>query len=525
MEEEIKDVEKEIEKIGDDKKGSVKGLFSFELPSKSQIKKWLGDYENLVLLAVIIFAIFLRLYYFFLTKNQPFWWDEASYGIIAKSFISSTWDTNPLVISERIIRPLLLSFVWAGLMLVNIPEAGSRFILEIIPSIISVFFVYLIGKEIYNKRVGIISAFIFSVLWIDIFYSMRILTDTPCLTFMFASIYYFILAIKKEFNYKYFLISLFLLSIGTLIRYLIGMVFVFYLIILIFSKQLYLNKKKFWYSGILGTSPLIIAVILNYIISGDIFSRFIGANLGNASEQISKPIAYNLINYIPIYLMNVFYYSFIFGLIIILFELIVGFNYIFKNERMKGSLLLIFILVAYFSFFIFYLRSADDRYFLPAALTMCIFAGVGIDWIYSFLKKYNQIIAVVILFVILFFGAQAQLKQTDNIIKGKIDSFSQIKDGLLWLKQNTPANSDIVAIGLDPYAIYYADINITSYVTENDTERIEKADYLVLHAFPPPNFLQSFVQQNQSNWQPINAFYFDKQNQQPGFVIFKNVGK
>src|SRR3989344_3854636 len=455
MEEEIKDVEKEIEKIGDDKKGSVKGLFSFELPSKSQIKKWLGDYENLVLLAVIIFAIFLRLYYFFLTKNQPFWWDEASYGIIAKSFISSTWDTNPLVISERIIRPLLLSFVWAGLMLVNIPEAGSRFILEIIPSII----------------------------------------------------------------------SLFLLSIGTLIRYLIGMVFVFYLIILIFSKQLYLNKKKFWYSGILGTSPLIIAVILNYIISGDIFSRFIGANLGNASEQISKPIAYNLINYIPIYLMNVFYYSFIFGLIIILFELIVGFNYIFKNERMKGSLLLIFILVAYFSFFIFYLRSADDRYFLPAALTMCIFAGVGIDWIYSFLKKYNQIIAVVVLFVILFFGAQAQLKQTDNIIKGKIDSFSQIKDGLLWLKQNTPANSDIVAIGLDPYAIYYADINITSYVTENDTERIEKADYLVLHAFPPPNFLQSFVQQNQSNWQPINAFYFDKQNQQPAFVIFKNVGK
>src|SRR3989344_4909770 len=252
MEEEIKDVEKEIEKIGDDKKGSVKGLFSFELPSKSQIKKWLGDYENLVLLAVIIFAIFLRLYYFFLTKNQPFWWDEASYGIIAKSFISSTWDTNPLVISERIIRPLLLSFVWAGLMLVNIPEAGSRFILEIIPSIISVFFVYLIGKEIYNKRVGIISAFIFSVLWIDIFYSMRILTDTPCLTFMFASIYYFILAIKKEF----------------------------------------------WYSGILGTSPLIIAVILNYIISGDIFSRFIGANLGNASEQISKPIAYNFNNYI-----------------------------------------------------------------------------------------------------------------------------------------------------------------------------------------------------------------------------------
>src|SRR3989344_5574499 len=200
MEEEIKDVEKEhkelenvlnkeIEKIGDDKRGR---LF-IKIPSKSEIKKWLGDYENLVLLAVIIFAIFLRLYYFFLTKNQPFWWDEASYGIIAKSFISSTWDTNPLVISERIIRPLLLSFVWAGLMLVNIPEAGSRFILEIIPSIISVFFVYLIGKEIYNKRVGIISAFIFSVLWIDIFYSMRILTDTPCLTFMFASIYYFIL--------------------------------------------------------------------------------------------------------------------------------------------------------------------------------------------------------------------------------------------------------------------------------------------------------------------------------------------
>ncbi len=503
----------------------VKEIVEKKRDIKLKIKAWLKDYENIVLLAVLIFAFALRWQFFILTKNQPFWWDEASYGIIAKSFISNTFDSNTLVINEIIIRPLLLSIMWAGLMLMEMPEHWSKFILEFIPSILSVFFVYLVGKEIYNKRVGIISAFIFSVIWIHLFYTMRFLTDVPQLVFLFSSIYYFILATKKEFDYKYFSISLFLLSLGTLMKYPNGMVFVIYFIILLFGKQLYLNKKKFWYCGIAGVSPMLLAVLLNYFLSGDFISRFIGANFGNASEQVARPIAYNLLNYISIYLQNIFFLLFLIGCAILLFEAFIRYNYIFKNKKLRDSLLLALIMIAFFSFFIFYLRSADDRYFLPTTITMSIFAGFGLGYIYDLLRKYHQIFAILVIVVILFFGAKAQIKQADDIIKLRSESFLQIKQGMLWLKANAPAGSEIVGIGLDPYAIYYGDINMTSDITENDSVRINNADYLIVHVFPPENFLMQYVQDNQDVWQPINGFFLDKENTQAGLIIYKNTGK
>ena len=50
----------------------------------NKIRGWI--LENKIFLIVLGIGIFLRLYYLFLTYNQPLWWDEAEYLLMAKYF-------------------------------------------------------------------------------------------------------------------------------------------------------------------------------------------------------------------------------------------------------------------------------------------------------------------------------------------------------------------------------------------------------------------------------------------------------
>src|SRR3989344_4769880 len=206
---------------------------------KDYIKKsinWLKkDKLNIVLILILLFAFGLRLYYFNLvTGEQPLWWDELAFGSIAKNYVMHLWNTTDLITKEIVIRPPLLPLIWAVFLLFKIPETYIRFFLEIIPSTITIIFIYLLGKEIFNKKTGIIAAFIFSVTYIHIFYSLRLMTDIPSLAFLTASLYFFIYSIKNEkVNYPILSLSLFLLSLGALTRYQNGMIFGVYFIVLL----------------------------------------------------------------------------------------------------------------------------------------------------------------------------------------------------------------------------------------------------------------------------------------------------
>ena len=43
---------------------------------KENIKKWLKDKSNLLILGILMFAFIIRFYYFNLTKIQAHWWDS-----------------------------------------------------------------------------------------------------------------------------------------------------------------------------------------------------------------------------------------------------------------------------------------------------------------------------------------------------------------------------------------------------------------------------------------------------------------
>ena len=49
---------------------------------------WFKDKYNLSLFLVIVFAVVIRIYYFIMAQNQPLWWDEAEYMVIAQGWAS-----------------------------------------------------------------------------------------------------------------------------------------------------------------------------------------------------------------------------------------------------------------------------------------------------------------------------------------------------------------------------------------------------------------------------------------------------
>jgi 4-amino-4-deoxy-L-arabinose transferase-like glycosyltransferase len=496
---------------------------------KKKVISWLKQPTNLMLLAILILAFSIRLYYFVLTSNQPLWWDELAYGSLSKNLIHHLWDNTDTIIGETHIRPPLFPFFWSLLLRAGFNEAGVRFILEFIPSALSVFFVYLLGKEFYNKNVGLIAAFIFSVLWIHLFYTGRLLTHVPELAFLSLSIFYFFKSQKEEFKPKYFALSLFLLCIATLIRYPCGIVFFVYLAFLILSFRTDLIKlPKFYFSGIIGTLPLLIFFVYNKIVYNNIFPALLSGDYVTAGAKVAKPIAFNLLNYIPIYLQTTFFLLFLLGIVLAIFELVLGFDMIKRKQNLKSSLFLILILLAFYSYFIFYTREAEDRWLFPTSLSLVILAGFGVDFIYRAIKKYLKSFSLILILILLVFGAYNQIIFADSLIKEKQQSFLQMKQGFEWIKDNTPKNSTTLGSGIEVYSLYYAE-RYTKRLPEGENVTFDEvnsinADYLIVHAFgAPPAYLDSYLQNNSDKWSPVHVVFFDSAQTQPAVIIYKRI--
>ena len=108
------------------------------------IKKWFKKKENILLFSLILFVFLIRLYYFFITRDQPLWWDEADYMNIGKSWAGLySWDFNPL-------RPVLFSFIFTLLLKVGLGELTMK-LFVIVLSLLAIFFLYKLGELFFNK--------------------------------------------------------------------------------------------------------------------------------------------------------------------------------------------------------------------------------------------------------------------------------------------------------------------------------------------------------------------------------------
>ncbi len=481
-----------------------------------EIKKWSKD--NWEFLCIISIAIAIRFYYFWVTKIQPLWWDEAGYMAVAKSWAGLL--SYPLESIRTPIYPWVMSFFFR---LGETPEPIMRFVSLFIPSIILLILTYLCIREMYsNKWVAIISVGIMSVLWECLFYSNRFQTDIPALIFELMAIWIlFKCYVKKEdlwiIKAKY---SLFWVGIFSSIS--IGfrpgdIMFVVAIIIFI----LILNWK--WLCTSIGTTFMIANAI------GILLIMYFYNNIPFLSALVSQyykandPISFAVLNsFSGFYLGSIFFYLFLIGCIYLLFNLFLKYDqedYEINADRFNYILIIVTL-----CFFIFGLRAQTYEFrwlfvMLPAILAI---TGNGITQFFEVVCRYNKILISICIVVVLAFGMYSQLTYSDNIIKNKVNSYSEIKEAGLWIKNNS-VSSDIIISMSTPQIAYYSErstYNLQSSKEEFNKFFLDKnPKYILVSIFEQhPTWTNDWLNEHKDILNPVKMI---NQGSTPILIIYE----
>ena len=510
---------------------------------KESIKAFLKNRENQILVGIILFAIIYRLFYFFKLGAQPIWWDEADYLIISKIW-GSGMNAPEWLPHFMGMRPLLLSVIWTLFFKLGLGELSLRFFTLLLPSIATIYVTYRLGKELYGKWIGLISAFMMSVYWVFFFYSFRLLTDIfsvflGMLTFYFFWSFY----IKKQKNSGLYLAMLFgVLAFST--RFPLALVLLTCLIYLLFIKKFSIIKDKTIWKSIgvlfLCLTPYLIYFILTKFSA---FQFYFGAE----AVSIKQPIAWHIVPMLGSFLHTVWLIAFLIGLFALV-RLILGFDVFWKqkNKSLNADFFVFLWLFIHLFFYIVIFRAANDRWLLMLMPAMFFICAKGIMFTYKLIKKYSKEIAIVIFMILLFAGAYQNLKHGIDLTETKKTSYGEIKLGGLWLKENTPPDTKIItsSIAQNQYyserqsdsfstndSIWKSCTNLIGKLSENETcQRLteeafnrkverDKPDYLIVSVFEPvftPQWAYTYPQRY--NLTPTVAF---PNNQQPMLAIYK----
>jgi 4-amino-4-deoxy-L-arabinose transferase-like glycosyltransferase len=163
---------------------------------------------KIIILSIIFLAFFLRI---FQVQYSPpsLNWDEAALGYNSYSLLKTGKDEYgnrfPLLIrSFDDYKPPIYSYFSIPFIYVfGLNELSVR-ILSVLSGTLSVFLIYLIGKEVFNKKVGILAAFLFAIQPWSIHFSRMAFEATVALPITLSSIYFFLQAkSKKQVKYVY----------------------------------------------------------------------------------------------------------------------------------------------------------------------------------------------------------------------------------------------------------------------------------------------------------------------------------
>lgn len=489
---------------------------------KEKIKKWLSKKYNLYFLGILILAFAIRLYYFSITLDQPVWWDEAEYMNMARA-----WAFN-LDYNFLSVRPVLFSLITALFFKITYSEFLPRLFILIL-SMASVAGMYYLGKEIYNKKIGLLSAFFMSIFYLNLFYTSRLLVGVPSLTFFIFSAIFFYKYFKTKSNKMLYLGSV-LIAVGTLFRITTAtFLFVIAIYLLVTERLNFLKKKELWISGL-----IFILILSPYLIWGYLqFNGFVITQAGawNAPKDHYFSNAFcNIKSYFSM-LLSIFSWPlllfFILGLFL-MYELILGLDVLIKGGDFKLNkylfLFLLFLLPLITVSFSLANCYHEDRYILNSAPAIFIISSAFILKAFNLIKEKKKVLAILLLIFFLGFMAYLQLQHADNLIKFKKESFMEMKTSGMWMKENSELG-DIILTSSEPMTGYYSEREVIGFPESEEEfalfleENKNIKYYMVSSIQRSPDWAYSYPQEN--NLTIAQVYFSDETQTQPLIIIYK----
>jgi 4-amino-4-deoxy-L-arabinose transferase-like glycosyltransferase len=484
----------------------------------SKIKSWLKNPYNAALVCIIALALIVRLYFFVKTGNQTLWYDEADYMSTAKH-----WAFD-IPYNLNVHRPPLFQLLAALGFMIGLSELVLKFIIVLLPSVALVYVVYLLGKEMYDEKIGLIAGFLTAVSWTLLFWGMRFQPD-------FFSMCFSVLAVLFMWKYwktektSFTVYAGIFAALGLLFKVsglLVPMIFIIFILCKDRLSALK-NKDYYWFSlAFLGT--LLPYFIWSYIKFGTPFSFAVGYS---SAIEAALPFAWHVIQFFYILSENVLFVLFLAGLILSLkFLLYADILVSDKKKCFDAGLFSVIALAVITAFYIFYIRSIEDRWVFLWLPFMFMMTGNALMFIYNFGKKYSKILSVIIVIGLLAWGGYSQLTHANSLIKDKIGSYSQVKSAALWIKDNS-APSDIIFTISYPQTTYYSERECFSYSEAKDSDEFTK---LVMEK--KPKYIEISIFENHPEWaynwaegrndtRIARVYFADEAKKQASLIIYE----
>jgi 4-amino-4-deoxy-L-arabinose transferase-like glycosyltransferase len=135
----------------------------------------LGDTgrQRTALALLLLATVATRLYYFWLTHDQPLWWDEAEYLLQGRHLAIGT--PNSGYFGSR--PPAMSWLTWATFSS-GLGEVSVRALLVVL-SVGCVYLMYSVGRALVDPWTGLLAAAMFSFNYLVLFYTSRVLTEIP----------------------------------------------------------------------------------------------------------------------------------------------------------------------------------------------------------------------------------------------------------------------------------------------------------------------------------------------------------
>ncbi len=151
------------------------------------------EYKTLrlsILILIIIFGSFLR---FYKIEKESLWndelasWERSNQDSLNKVLSLARSDVHPP--GYQILLYFVIGFLGDSEFWLRFPSA--------IAGIVSILFIYLIGRKIYSEWEGLISAALMAILWFPIYYSQEARAYSFLLLFSMLSFYFWIIVLEE----------------------------------------------------------------------------------------------------------------------------------------------------------------------------------------------------------------------------------------------------------------------------------------------------------------------------------------
>ncbi len=522
---------------------------------KSKLNKfffgWVKDNYDRLFLAILFVAFIIRIWIFIKTMDQPLWWDAADYLATAKRWAG----LNPNMIDMWYYRR---GFLWAltGAVFfkLGLGEIGMRFLLALLSTGV-VFVSYFLIKEMFNKKLAVLTSIGLTASWIYLFFTGRLLTELPSTFFLLLFLLFFWKGyISKEGN-KFIYISGIFCALAVLIR-MQSIMFLIPLLFFVFLREKFkiFTNKKLWITLLIFFLILSPFFFIYWQHFGNPFTDLTKYYLGIGSsekgevgvklETFSNLFLYftnlpyildgNNSGYSTLLALSPLYILFVIGFFYFFLNLFLGFDKIFKNEEIQKKAFVFLWIVIPFLFLGYIAPQLEQRYTIPALPFLFLLVVSPMPFIENFLVKKFRIkekCSLFIVFIILILIFIPSFLYASNLIEAKKTSYLEVKQAGEWIKENSDPKDIIISDSL-PQITYYSErstypFNLNyrrdiSPKNESDLDsfiKTEKPKYLILSGFEKhPDWAYTYPEKNQDLLTPVKIY---SQDENPVLIIYQ----